>query len=167
MSGPRHCGIGHGHFNGRDRRNRPPKVFISWVKTELGIEGRIWNEPNTSSYFCRYRRCELVKIYAQLTLRPFQITGAHHKLAGCSEQCFVTAFGHRPCVFLFAVDRNVDRAMIEGVIGSPFSVPGVVRRKHAADESDDGQPFRAIFTQSIYVPPNVALIRYRDVEARS
>lgn len=70
----------------------------------------------------------------------------------------------------FAIQRDVEGAMGNGVGLSAWSRTAarcVVRRKHAADKGDDRDAVLAVCAQRVEVPPGIAAMRDRDVEARS
>ena len=75
--------------------------------------------------------------------------------------------GQRPAVLILTVQDDVERTVVHRVGRPEPARPGIVRRKHGADEGDQRQPMAAVFAQRIDIPPGVAVGRYRLVEARS
>ncbi len=73
------------------------------------------------------------------------------------------ALGHHPAR-AFAIERDVEAAMVERNVAARFLVIG---RKDAADKTDDGQPVAFIIAERVDIPPAVALGRYHGVEIRS
>jgi hypothetical protein len=74
--------------------------------------------------------------------------------------------GHGPAFFT-AVQSNIDGAVIFRIAQTLASRTGIIRREHAAHESNDRQPMLAVVTQSIKIPPAISIIGNYLVEARS
>lgn len=75
-----------------------------------------------------------------------------------------SALGHGPTVTCRPIEGHIDRAVVERVTPSG---PGVIRRKDAADEGDDGQAILAIRAQGVDIPPSIATGRNGRAEVRS
>ena len=79
-----------------------------------------------------------------------------------------TTLCHGPSPRGFAVERNIQCAMVVRVNLIPMStLPSVIRRKHAAHKHDQGQAVLTIVTQCVKVPPEVAVLWDRLVKPRS
>lgn len=68
---------------------------------------------------------------------------------------------------MFAIERDVQRAMIERVTTAEAAGKRVVGREDAADESDQRDALLAVVAQRVNVPPRIAVVRNGAVEARS
>ena len=83
---------------------------------------------------------------------------------GSASEGAASALGHGPTVTCRPIEGHIDRAVVERVTPSG---PGVIRRKDAADEGDDGQAILAIRAQGVDIPPSIAPRRHGNIEARS
>lgn len=77
------------------------------------------------------------------------------------------ALCHGPVLALLAIDRDVQRAMIEWVAAAETPCKRVIRREDAADEGDERDALFAIVAQRVDIPPRVAVFWNDPVEARS
>jgi hypothetical protein len=77
------------------------------------------------------------------------------------------AFSHRPAFAFIAVERDIQRAMIERVGRPAPACKRVVGREHASDKCNERDAVLAIVAQSIDIPPRIAVFRNDAVEARS
>ena len=66
-----------------------------------------------------------------------------------------------------AIERHVQRAEILRLASAPASRARVIGREHAAHEADDGEAMAAIVAQAVEIPPTVAALRDRSIEARN
>ena len=67
----------------------------------------------------------------------------------------------------FAIDRHIDRAMIERIGNAFASRERVIGRKHAADEGNDGDAVLTVVAQRVDVPPRIAVGVDHPREVRS
>ena len=65
--------------------------------------------------------------------------------------------GHGPALTAFAVECDVDGAVVVGLhlLALPGKGPGVIRRKNAANKSNNAQRVLAIVTDGVDIPPEV------------
>ncbi len=84
----------------------------------------------------------------------------------CAAKFGGAAFGHCPTAAAWAVERDVEGAMIFRRRGGFAVGPGIVRRKHAADEGDDGEGVGAVVADGVDIPPGVAAGAYCAVKTQ-
>ncbi len=109
----------------------------------------------------------LVHPYHQRRAVPRQLAWTDRKSAHRAADRMTRPLGHGPTICAFAIDRNIDRAMVER-IGNAFAPSqGIIRRKHTADESDDGDAALAVVAQRVDVPPRIAVGVDHPCEVRS
>lgn len=89
-------------------------------------------------------RAAFIDMNFQRTAIPVQAAGANFKSCRLSVHALMSALSHGPVFAAAAVERDVQCAMIIGVGIAAFNRPGVVRRKHTADKSNNRQAILAI-----------------------
>jgi hypothetical protein len=124
-------------------------------------------DPDRSTQRFRERCGRLLDVDRQYVIVPSYHAWPDRKRRGRPLNARATSFGHRPVLSVFSVKRNVHRAVIQRVAVATSSHVGVVGRKYAADESDDGYSIAAICAQSVDIPPDISARRNWPIEAKS
>ena len=76
------------------------------------------------------------------------------------------ALGEGPAFPALPVERHVQRAVVQGIADAAPAGQRVVGREDAADKADQRDSVAAVVAQRVDVPPSVAVVRDRPVEAR-
>ena len=113
------------------------------------------------------RHGDLVEADRQRIAVPGKVAWADGKGISRSSDGATRPLRHRPALAVLAVDRDIDRAMIERIGRAVAPRQGVVRREHAADEGNDGDAVLAVVTQRIDIPPGIAVLGDWLIEPRS
>jgi len=135
------------------------------VEREALRRPRAGVEADLSTEAPRYRRAALIDVNLEHLAVPVQVARADHKARGLAEDLGRTALGHRPAPRARTIERDVQRAVVQG-IGRPTAAgPRVIWREHAPQERDHGESISRIIAQRIEVPPLIAIVRERAIEA--
>jgi len=68
---------------------------------------------------------------------------------------------------MFAIERDVQRAMIERVAAAEAAGKRIIGREDATNEGDQRDALLAVVAQRVDIPPRIAVFRDGAVEARS
>ncbi len=123
--------------------------------------------PDATANTLRQGRAALVDPDVEAIAIPAQLARTDDQLAAVAVELLAPPLGHRPGPAIFPVERDVERAEVLGLGMPAAACPGVVGRKDAADERDDGDAVIAVIAQRIDVPPEIALWAQRLVETWS
>jgi hypothetical protein len=145
------------------RRDRAPQVTSYALEFERVQVETFAVEPHAAFKATRPRGAGLVDPNVETHAVPGNMAASQCKRFGGTAQRFASALRHRPA-FRFAVESDIDRAMVFGVTPA---APRVVGREHAADKGDDRQAGPPVITERVDVPPGIAAGNDDLVEARS
>jgi len=134
------------------------------VEQEGSLVERARMQSHGAPDAARVWHTRLVDVDAQARPVPVKRAAAQHELVFRAADVILTPFGHRPTMSALAVNRDIERAVVERV--APPG-PGIVGREHATDEGDDRDAVLAVIAQCVEIPPGVAARRDRSVEAES
>lgn len=85
-------------------------------------------------------------------------------MCGAAIQGARPPLGHRPAGSGTAIQCDIHGTVIFRRHRSLFSGPGIIWRKHTADQGDDGYAVAAIVAESVQIPPGIAIGPYLDVQ---
>jgi hypothetical protein len=85
-----------------------------------------------------------------------QLARADDKVFGIALAVARAALGHAPAASAWAVEGDIEGAVVHRIGRFAAPGPGVVGGEHAPDEGNQGQAVLAIVTQGVDVPPEVA-----------
>lgn len=138
------------------------------VATRLKCEGaRVYCfrlDAHMAAKPARPWRADFIDVDFQRPSIPSHRAGADLERGDVPPQTGASALGHRPSGPAWTIERDVHRAMIEGIT---MSAPSVIGRKHTAYKGDDRQPKLLVFAESVDIPPSVAAGRNVLIKARS
>lgn len=154
----------HLHLDPRARCDRPPMVAAGGIEREAVGVYELRDQADAPAHAARDGHGDLVELDHQRVAAPAHRARADDEVIGAAIHGAAPALGHRPARAARAVERDVDRAVIEW-IAPPARL--IIGGKDAADETDDGQAEAAVVGDRVDIPPEVATRRDRAVEARS
>lgn len=164
---PSDIGLLHLHLDPCTRRNGLPAVTPGWVEFEASFVEHFGVQDDlplhATSPWNTQADIAFLDVDNQAVLIP-----AHRAWADVQRIAFLSrvaraALGHHPAR-AFAVERDVEAAMVERNIAARLLVIG---RENAADKADDSQPEPLVIAERVDIPPAIALRWYHRVEIRS
>ena len=152
-------------LDARARRDRRPAMTSGAVE-EVRLAGdRARIQLDRAAHAPRDRHRDLVDVDGETGPVPVQRTRADLQALRRAPQRRAPALGHAPALDP-AVERDVERIVVERVAVAPPARTRVIRREAAADQRDQGDPVFPVVAEGIDVPPQVAARRHRRVEQR-
>ena len=166
IADPAQAGLGEVDLNPRARCNRPPAVAAGGMEIETGFGQRRGVNTDRAAQPRRQWIGDLVDFDCQRCAIPYDLARADPEVAFVPRDRAVTAFGHGPA-FAVAIERDIERAMVERIGAAAPTGEGVVGREHAADKGNQRNAVASVIAQRVDIPPGIAVVRDRAVESRS
>jgi len=148
------------------RRDRAPPMPAMCVEHERRAGNGLRMNPHLAPHAARDRHTHFVDRDRQRVIAPREGARADRQGRGRAVNGAAAAFGERPPLVPLAVDRDIERAVIERVGGAARARPSVVWREDAADEGDQCEAVAPVVAERVDVPPRIAPRRDGLVEAR-
>ena len=153
------------HMGGRG--DGPPPMTPGGVEREGAAGERLRVDADGTANSPRCRRRHLINANHKSVAIPGEPAWPDRQRGRCPADLASSALGHGPTFSIVAVERDVDRAMIERV-GFPVRArPGVIGREDAADEGDDREAVLSVIAQCVDIPPRVTAGRDVLIESKS
>ena len=136
------------------------------VEVEGPVEQSFRAHRHAATQALRERRADLANVDDEAVAMPAHRAGADDEASLGARRARCAALRHCPAPW-FAIESHVEGAVVFRIALALAAGTGIVRREHAANESDDGQAMASVITRGINIPPAISVSRYRRVEARS
>lgn len=87
---------------------------------------------------------------------PFERTRSDHKSRCFALKAGASPLGAGPGRTGYAIERYIERTVLQRVVPAAPSCHGIVGREHTTHERDKRQPVASVVAQRVDVPPRVA-----------
>lgn len=140
-------------------------MFFSRVERDGIIKECLWVHFDLPPHRLKKGHSSFVYVNDQGLAIPMQLAWTNLKALFVAINPFAASLSHCPTFFSWAIDGNIQAAVLIWIGRTLLICPSIVWRKNTTNKSDDRNAVQSIITDCIDVPPQITTMRDYLVKA--